>query len=677
MHDAQRRRQTWLICIGLALAVLGAYAPLWNAGFINYDDPDYVTGNLHVRPGLTWNGLMWALTSAHAGNWHPLTWLSHMLDVQLYGMNPFGHHLTSVVLHLANSILLFLLLQRLTSAVWPSAMVAALFALHPIHVESVAWISERKDVLSTLFWILSIWAYARWLEGTGQRFYVWSLVLFALGLAAKQMLVTLPFALLLLDYWPLQRWQTPFAKLLAEKTPFFILAAVSSIITFFVQRHFGAVMSLNKMSLGERLANVCVSYLRYLAKIFWPAHLALAYPMLKPPAVEVIAAAAFLLIFSGAAIGLVRTQPWLAVGWFWFLGTLVPVIGLVQVGMQSMADRYSYIPSIGLFIAVVWLLRSWSLRMDPRIPAIFGLSVAGICLALTCRQAACWKDDQALFSHAIQNSKANFLAYAELGDYEAREGRTNTALNYLETSVRINPNFATSRNSFGKILLMEGSNDQAIIQLKEALRIDPKYPVALYNLGYALLAEGRIGEALDQFQAQVNLEPEDFKAQENMGSVLLQNGLAADAIPFLQKAVAIKPDDAEAHYFLANALFRTSHAADAIHEYERAIQLNPDDIQALNDLAWILACDPQPSVRNGAKAMELALRAVKLSGEKNPVVIGTLAAAYAEAGKFPEASATEKRARHAALSQNNISLAASLERRLQLYQAGSPWRDTK
>jgi Flp pilus assembly protein TadD len=682
MDDAQRRRQNWLICLGLGLAVLAAYAPVWRAGFITYDDPAYVTANPHVQGGLSWAGFIWALTTAHASNWHPLTWISHMLDFQLFGMNPAGHHLMSVALHAANSILLFLLIQRMTKATWPGAMVAALFALHPMHVESVAWISERKDVLSALFWILSIWAYVRYVENLKFQisnfkfFYIGSVVLFALGLAAKPMLVTLPFVLLLLDYWPLQRRQIPIVRLFVEKTPWFILSAGSCAVTFFVQLRGGSVMPLDRLPLGMRLANVPMACARYVGKTFWPVHLAIAYPMLRWPVWAVAGAIVLLLLLSGLALWRVRSQAWLAVGWLWFLGTLAPVIGVVQVGMQSMADRYNYIPSIGLFIAVVWTAWDWCARLGARASAILGVLIAAFCLVLTARQAAAWKNDQTLFLHAIQNTKGNFIAYAGLGEYEGLHGETNSAISHLETSVRLNPNYPNSRNNLGRILLMEGRDDEALAQLQKAVSLGPELADARYNLGYALLARGRVGEALDQFQAEVNLQPADFKANNNMGDILLQNGLAGDAIAFLQKAVELKPADAGPHYLLGNALYRTGRVAEAIRHYEKAIQLNPDHIQARNDLAWILACHPDPSIRNGPGAVALALRADELSGGQNPVVIGTLAAGYAEAGKFPEAVAAGKRACEVALAQTNSVLAKLLKKRLACYQAGSPWRDT-
>ncbi|MGP8199950.1 MAG: tetratricopeptide repeat protein [Limisphaerales bacterium] len=681
MDDARRKRQTWLICLALALAVLAAYAPVFSAGFLTYDDPAYVTANPHVQGGLSWAGLVWALTTGQASNWHPLTWISHMLDFQLYGMNPVGYHMTSVALHAANSILLFLLLQRMTRATWPSALVAALFALHPLRVESVAWVSERKDVLSALFWMLSIWAYVRWVEesrvetATGKTFPVWSVVLFALGLAAKPMLVTLPFVLLLLDYWPLQRREVPLDRLVAEKTPWFVLSAASCAVTFFAQFQGGSVIPLARLPFGMRLANVPVACVRYVAKTLWPAHLAIAYPMLKWPAWTVAGAIVLLLLLSAWALWRLRTQPWLAVGWLWFLGTLTPVIGVIQVGMQSMADRYTYIPGIGLLIAIVWTARDWSIRLGALVQSILGVLAVAVCLVLTVRQAAFWKNDQTLFLHAIQATKGNFVAYAGLGEYEGSHGNTNLAISHLQTSLRINPNYPNARNILGRILLMEGREDDALQELQKAVSLDPGLADARYNLGYALLARGRVAEALDQFQAQVNLEPGDFKAQNNMGTILLQNGLAADAVPYLRRAAEIKPADAGAHYLLGNALYRTSGVAEAIRQFEMAIQLNPDHVQARNDLAWILACHPDPAIRNGARAVLLASRADELSGGQNPVITGTLAAAYAEAGNFPEAIAADRRACRAALAQTNSALAELLRQRLRLYQAGSPWRD--
>jgi tetratricopeptide (TPR) repeat protein len=622
-------------------------------------------------------------------------------------MNPAGHHLTSVALHIANSILLFLLLQRLTKAQWPSAVVAALFALHPMHVESVAWVSERKDVLSTLFWLLSIWAYTRWVESSGGKkvedktFYVLSILLFAVGLLAKPMLVTLPFVLLLLDWWPLKRfgrnihheehevhegkgtkkvltpscssWWQDGVPLVVEKIPFFILSAASCLITFCAQHQ--AVVSLAKMSFGKRLSYVPMAFVRYVAKLFWPAHLSMGYPFVKWPVWTVAGAVVLLLLLTALAVWRIRGEPWLAVGWLWFLVTLMPVIGIVQVGIQSMANRYTYIPSIGLFIAVVWAGREWQIRRGARTPAILSGLAASLCLGLTAREATYWKNTETLFSHAIQSLPNNFYPYYALAEYEELHGHTNAAISYLESSVRLEPNFASSRNKLGQMLLQEDRIDDALAQLRRAVMIDSNFPAAIYNYGYALLARGQLGEALDQFQALVNLQPREYAAEFNMGSVLLHNGLARESIPYLDKAVEIDPSRAQAHYMLANALFRNGRIADAIHHYERAVQLDPNDFQSRNDLAWILACQPNPSFRNGAKAVSLAADADQLSHGQNPVIIGTLAAGYAEAGKFTEAVATANRARQVALAQTNSALAEIMEKRLRVYQAGQPWRD--
>jgi tetratricopeptide (TPR) repeat protein len=674
MIDSQQRRLTWLIACVLGLAVLVAYAPLRHAGFINYDDPAYVSANPHVQAGLTADGIGWALTTGQASNWHPVTWISHMIDGQLYGMNPLGHHVTNVLLHLANSVLLFLLLQRMTKATTPSAIVAALFALHPTHVESVAWISERKDVLSTLFWMLTLLTYARAMEKkpAEKRFFTASIILFGVGLAAKPMLVTLPFVLLLLDYWPLQRREIPWRELVLEKKAFFILAAISCLITFFVQAHGGSVMNLDRLPVWVRLANVPVSYLRYVGKTFWPAHLAIAYPYTKWPLWEVAGALVVVLAFSAFAVRQMQAQPWIAVGWFWFLGTLVPVIGIVQVGVQAMADRYNYIPSIGLLVAIVWIARS---QLGDRVVAIVGVVASAICLVLTVQQSNCWQNDQTVFQNAIDNSSRDYIAFAGLGEYEALHGETNAALDHLERSIEINPNYPFARNNLGRLLLMLGREDDALAQLQKAVALDPKFPDSRYNLGYVLLSKGRVGEALDQFQAQVDLEPDDFRAENNMGTVLLQNGLATDAMRFLKNAIKIEPGEPQPHYSMGNALYRTGNVSAAVAQYEKCLQIKPDHVQACNNLAWIFACSPDPSLRNGSDAVELATRADQLTQGQNAIAIGTLAAAYAESGQFPQAVETEKRACEVALAKSNAKFADVLRKRLDVYESGSPWRD--
>ena len=420
--DSDNRRQTGLICAALALAVAAAYWPVWQCGFVGLDDYDYVVKNDAIQHGLNWRAAAWAFTTTYAGNWHPLTWFSHLLDFQLYGLNAAGHHATSLLLHAANSILLFLLLKRMTGAMGLSAMVAALFALHPMHVESVAWIAERKDVLSTFFWMLSVWAYVRYGEECKMQnakckiFYALALACFALGLMSKPMVVTLPVILLLLDYWPLARWRPPRAPLWAEKVPFFILAAASSVITVVAQQQGRSVTSLEHVPLATRLENLPVGCARYVEKLFWPGHLAVMYPFVFAwPFWEWAGAAAVLAGVTAWVIWRARAQPFLAVGWMWFLAGLAPVNGLVQVGLQSMADRYTYLPSVGLFLMAAWAVGQWRGKLGRRAGAALGTAALAGCLYLTPRQAACWRNTRTLFAHAVENTKDNYFACAALG----------------------------------------------------------------------------------------------------------------------------------------------------------------------------------------------------------------------------------------------------------------------
>jgi tetratricopeptide (TPR) repeat protein len=648
MDDSHGKRQTWLICLGLALAVLAAYSPLWHCQFVLFDDNDYVTSNDMVKQGVSWPGIVWAFSTVHASNWHPLTWISHMVDFQLYGMNPAGHHITSLLLHLANAILLFLLLQRMTRTRWPSALTAALFALHPLHVESVAWISERKDVLSTLFWMLAVGAYVRHVENLKSQisnfkfFYIGSVVLFSLGLMAKPMLVTLPFILILLDYWPLRRPRLPAVRLLAEKIPWFILAAASCVVTVLAQQRGGALRSLASVPLEARLQNVPVAYARYLEKTFWPADLAVLYPIsLQWPVWEVACSTALLALITAWVIWRVRAQPYLAVGWLWFLGMLVPVIGLVEVGVQSMADRYDYLPSVGLFIMIIWAARQWVPRLGAQAPAIFGgLAVAG-CLAATWMQAQFWKDSKTLFRHALAVTDRNALIESNLG----------------------------------KVLLQEGRVDEALPHLLRAVAFAPDYPLPHYNLGNALLARGEVAGALAQFEIHVSLQPGDPIAQYNFGSVLLDQGLARDAIPHLEKAVQLRPGSADYHCRLGDACRQAGRAAEAISQYEKSLQILPNHLKAASSLAWMLATNPDPSLRNGARAVRLALLADQLSRGQDPKVIGILAAACAETGDFSKAAATVRRALQLAGAEGDSALAGALRAQLASYGAGSPVRE--
>src|SRR5260221_762659 len=417
-----RKQLTAILCFALAAVTLLVYSPMLRHGFVNYDDPDYITGNAHVTGGLTWTNLAWAFTSGAAANWHPLTWISHMTDCQLFGVNPAGHHLMDLLFHTANTLLLFLLLEKLTGALWRSFFVAALFAWHPLHVESVGWAAERKDVLSAFFWMLTLLAYARYAQGRSKAGYFLALFFFACGLMSKPMVVTLPFVLLLLDFWPLKRFTiddlrlTIFLRLVLEKIPFFVLTLASCLITYRVQS--GALWSTQALTFNFRAANAVMSYVRYISKIFWPADLALIYPYPHYwPLAGVVFVAALLAMLSAIFILQARRFPYLAVGWLWFLGTLVPAIGLVQVGVQSMAERYIYIPSIGLFILVIWgangLLKSQPHKI--KIVALAGSAVLIACLICTSIQLSYWRSSVELFLHTVEVTTDNYAAYDSLG----------------------------------------------------------------------------------------------------------------------------------------------------------------------------------------------------------------------------------------------------------------------
>jgi tetratricopeptide (TPR) repeat protein len=646
MEAATDKRITRLICLGLALAVLAAYWPLRECGFVSYDDVDYIVSNGIIHDGVNARSIAWAFTSGYAGNWHPLTWISHALDCQIYGTNAVGHHFTSLGLHVANSILLFLLLRRMTRAMWPSAAVAALFGLHPMHVESVAWISERKDVLSTLFWLLTLWAYVRYVEALKTKnqkskfFYATAVFLFALGLMSKPMLVTLPFVLLLLDYWPLERGARLDFRRVAEKVPFLVLAAACCVIACRTQQP--ALSGLTDLSVGERFLGVPMSYLGYLEKMFWPAHLAILYPLpLAWPVWQSVGAGVILALVTAGTLLRRQAHPYLAVGWLWFLGTLVPVIGLVQVGVQYMADRYDYIPSIGFWIMIIWAVREWTPRLGANAAtAVAGAALAG-CMALTWVQVGYWKDSEKLFSHALEVTDDNGPVESFLGDYLLDKHRAKEALPHLLRSAQLNRS----------------------------------PPGVLGSLGRALLAEGRATEALNAFKLDVRLHPEDPVAQFDLGCMLLDNGLPGNAVPYLQKALQLRSGFAECHYKLGNAFRESGQAAEAIGQYEETSRLNPHYIEAAANLACMLASSPDASIRDGPRAAQLALSADEWSGGKNPRVLGTLAAAYAEEGKYSDAVATVQRALQVTGPDDKSALADTLRTNLALYQAGSPLRD--
>jgi protein O-mannosyl-transferase len=655
-HSADSR---WfrLLCLALAVGTLAIYSRVLHCDFTNFDDPDYVIENAHVRTGMSLRNLGWALTSSHSDNWHPLTWMSHMLDCQIYGLKPFGHHLTNLLFHAVNALLLFGLLRRMTGALWRSAIVAALFAWHPLRVESVAWISERKDVLSAFLGLLTIWAYLRFAEESKVKsptpinrerastvFYALALALFALGLMAKPMLVTLPFVLLLLDYWPLNRAPSFAPGLVLEKVPFLLLSAASCVVTFLVQQRGGAVVATRNLSILGRFENAVISYCRYLAKTFWPADLSVFYP--RPahwPIVIVILSAAVLLCVSGAVVMLRGKQPWLPVGWFWFLGTLVPVIGLVQVGDQSMADRYTYIPSIGLLIMLVWSVAGFvESRQGLQQAAIMAsTAITLICGALTWVQISYWQDTETLFQHALAVTPNNYSATWHLADYYADHHAPADAMEMYRRTLETAPGCFQARNNLGKLLLAQGHLPEAMTQFQKVIELKPDHPrahnnlgIALYrqghteeamrefrealrlkadlaeahnNLALALLRTGRPGEAIAEFQAGIALEPSDADAQFNLGTALEDQGRLDEAIARFRQAVQLQPSQADAHNSLGSALGRKGLSDEAIAEFQEAIRLDPNSAEAHCNLGIMLAAkgDRQAAIAQLNRALAL------------------------------------------------------------------------
>ena len=514
-----------LICLLLAVIVVVPYAQVKDHTFITFDDDMYVTANPVVQAGFTWPGVKWAFTAMHSSNWHPLTWLSHMLDCRLFGMRPRGHHLMNVAWHLANTILLFLFWAWVTRALWPSAMVAALFALHPLHVESVAWVAERKDVLSTFFWLGTMLAYAGYTLAPSWRRYLLILLCLTLGLLAKPMLVTLPFVLLLLDYWPLGRipggpppasglaragepqlvpaaqvyWQ-----LLKEKIPLFVLVGLSCLITMLAQRGSGAVMPLAIRPLGPRIANALVAYVDYVVKLFWPYPMVFFY-QLTPVSWWLAAGAGLALLgvtaclFYGA-----KRRPYLAVGWLWYLGTLVPVIGIIQVGGQAMADRYTYIPLIGLFVMIAWgvseATAGW--RRSRVLLATGAAAVLLACLLSTWVQVGYWRNSETLFSHALQVDPTNYMAYHHLGMALANEGKIDQAIAMYRLTLAVAPQYPSAYNNLAIIYAEQGRYDEAVPLFKAALRLTPNNISFYRNLALAYQKQGKISEA-EAVQAQI------------------------------------------------------------------------------------------------------------------------------------------------------------------------------
>lgn len=798
MPQNRNREHTWLVSTLLVLAVLGVYLPVVELDFINLDDDDYVTANPQVQQGVTGSALRWAFTRCHAANWHPLTWLSHMLDCQFYGLNPAGHHFTNVLFHAANTVLLFLWLRSLTGAFWRGALVAALFALHPLRVESVAWVAERKDVLSAFFGLLALWAYTAYAtrrpprgresasaarSGVGgpqtldpepraaddaaifnlpaSACYLLSLGCLALGLMSKPMLVTWPFVMLLLDYWPLGRFkergvrggepaapaQRRWIGLLTEKIPFLVLSAAASVVTVWAQKAGGAVVELQALPLGSRLVNAVSGYCRYLWKLVWPTDLVVLY---NSPGLQSAGALVTALVLLAAVMLLAlwqrKRRPYLLAGWLWYLGMLVPVIGLVQVGSQTMADRYTYLPAIGLFIILAWGAGELA-EVGPRLRwGVVSVATAALtgCACATGSQLVHWQNSETLFRHTLACTENNWLAWNNLGAFLAEQralrqaelcyraaieigpssevswrnlgitlrdlNRNEEAIETYETALRRDPRFVTVRNNLatalaasgrlaeaqahcreaarldpgsaephsnlGALLAREGKWDEAAAAFRQALARDPGLSEARCGLSGVLAKQGRYEEAVRELAGLLKLQPTNAAARLQLAGVLVTQGKLDPALGEYSEVLRASPRDATAHYRMALALAQQQDTRRAIEHYRAALAARPGFVDALNNLAWTLATHPDPQFRNGVEAVLLAERACRLTDHRQALMVGTLAAAYAEAGRFPEAVAAAERAKALAEKANDQDAAATNARLLELYRSSQPYRDT-
>jgi protein O-mannosyl-transferase len=654
-----------LVGLLLALVTLLVYLPAAHHTFVLYDDGDYITENLVVQNGLTWAGIKWAFTTWHASNWHPLTWISHMADCEMFGLNAGGHHFVSALFHAANAVLLFVLLLRLTglradgsarlaNSFWPGAFVAALFALHPLHVESVAWASERKDVLSTFFELLALLAYARYADLSkvqspkSKVFYALAFVMFACALMAKAMPVTMPFVMLLLDYWPLKRFSISdfrfpiFLRLALEKWPFLLLSAASCVLTYLSQRT-TAVVSLKGVPLDFRLENMLVAYVRYLLKLFWPENLAVLYPLpSRYPWWQVTLAAASLILISWFVWRGRSRFAYLPVGWLWFLGTLIPVIGIVQVGSQALADRYSYFPSIGIFIAVAFGARDLAERFhfSKMTTTVAATVVLAACVFVTEKQLGYWRNDESLFRHAVAATDDNEVAHLNLGVTLERQNR------YAE----------------------------AIAEFHSALRIDPKSVETLNNLANLLDESGDTNAALAEYQSAISLDPKAVAPRNNLGAFYVKTGRLDDAMKLYAEAMRLDPKDAHPYYLMGKLLLREGRDAEAIPQFRKAAQLAPDDFQMLAFMARVLASAENPQIRDGNAAYLLASKASALTDGVQPAMLDTLAMAYAELGHFDDAQVAMQDAITLAAKYNLTNDVAAMNGRLKLYQNHQPYR---
>lgn len=681
--------------------------------FVNYDDDTYVYKNPKVSAGisLSVSSIAWVFTHFHSTNWHPLTTMSHMLDCQWFGLRAGRHHFVNVLLHSMTVLALFLVLLNTTGAIWRAAFVAAIFAIHPLHVESVAWISERKDVLSGLFFWLTLAAYVRYARAPSLPRYLPVLLLLALGLMSKPILVTLPVVLLLIDFWPLGRFKTVSrTKLFFEKIPLLLVSAFSAYATILAQKD--SINLTLELPIATRAANALVSYLTYLWQMFWPVRLVPFYPHPgEQLAMSQIAIAAGVIgAITILTLSLRNRCPYLFTGWFWYLIMLVPVLGIIQVGLQAHADRYTYLSQIGPCILLTWSFSDalGSSALGRRLLTVAGVAVIAALGWLAWIQTSFWRNSETLWTHTLAVSGNNSIAHAGLGDVLLDRGQVDEAINEFRAALHLQPKSAYAENNLGAALLRKGVANEAIEHLESALRLDPNHLMAHFHLGNAYLQKGEYEKAIAEYQEQLTTHPEYAAARCNLGTAFLRNGDLKRAIAQFEKTVATWPDHAEAHYNLGNCYLQIGQGDRAVEQYQaalkfwpgtakihnnlaivlaqkrqlngaiahwqQALQIEPDNLDALNNLAWMLATANERALRDGATALRLAQRAQQLSRHSNPKTLRTLAAAHAETGDFARAAETTLNAIDRARAQGDSALADSLQTDLMLYETNLPFR---
>ncbi len=675
MSNILTKYRSFWICLVLTLAATAVFYRVYTFDFINFDDPVYVSQNPNIQAGITLKAVKWAFTASRAANWHPITWLSHMLDWQFFGSNAAGHHLTNLIFHIANTLLLFIILKQMTKAIWPSAFVAALFALHPLHVESVAWVSERKDVLSTFFWLLTMWAYIRFVDRPKITNYLLIVVFFALGLMSKPMLVTLPFVLLLLDYWPLQRFNTKRPlSLLIEKIPLFVMVLASSIVTFIVQRKGQAIRTVEDYTIPVRLANASISYMQYIIKMIWPVRLAVFYPHPGQNVSVPIAviSAIFLLIVTVLVFRFAGNHKYLVTGWLWYIGTLVPVIGLIQVGNQAVADRYSYITLTGLFIIIAWglpeLLGKWTSASSVESPqrkivlwisSLMVLSALAVCANLQLRY---WKNSITIFQHALNVTKNNYMAHFCMTPMLLEQGRIEEAIWHNSEALRIKPDYLSGLNSLAVSLHKAGRIDEAIYYYNKALGINPAAGEVHVNLAAALAAESRFDEAVRHYRIALDGMDTPF-IRSDLASSLMSLGRFEEAVIEYRKALSAVPDDPNILNGLGCALAQTGNFDEAVSLYSKALQIAPDLVNIRLNLGFALS-----SSGRLAQAVQ-EYEKILLIQPQNAVAHNDIGVALSRQGKLDEAIAHFNRAIQIdsdyAAARDNLNIALNEKQKTQ------------